>query len=104
MSALGAAAQQQLLALAIETLTTGRFVPLSCAAMPAAARGPPWLARLLLLLLLLGAGPGAAARLNVVMVAVDDLRTELSIYPEGKHMHTPNFERLVNEPPPAPGP
>ena len=71
------------------------------------ARDPPnlpcsWLA--LLLLLLLGAGPGAAARLNVVMVAVDDLRTELSIYPEGKHMHTPNFERLVNEPPPAPGP
>ena len=45
----------------------------------------------LLLLLLLGAGPGAAARLNVVMVAVDDLRTELSIYPEGKHMHTPNL-------------
>ena len=39
--------------------------------------------------------PSQQKRRNVVMIAVDDLRTELSIYPEGAHMKTPNFERLA---------
>lgn len=37
-----------------------------------------------------------AAPLNVLLIAVDDLRTEISPYPEGAHMHTPNLERLAN--------
>ena len=34
---------------------------------------------------------------DVLMIAVDDLRTELSIYPEGASvpMHTPNIERIA---------
>ena len=32
---------------------------------------------------------------DVLMICVDDLRTELSVYPEGSHMHTPNLERLA---------
>ena len=37
----------------------------------------------------------APAPLNVLLIAVDDLRTEISPYPEGAHMHTPNLERLA---------
>lgn len=36
------------------------------------------------------------SRLNVLMISVDDLRTELSVYPEGAHMHTPNVARLAS--------
>lgn len=39
----------------------------------------------------------SAALKSVLMIAVDDLRPQLSIYPEGGEvMHTPNFERLAN--------
>jgi iduronate 2-sulfatase len=40
----------------------------------------------------------SAARHPVVMIAVDDLRTQLSVYPEGgPEMHTPNIERLASK-------
>jgi iduronate 2-sulfatase len=56
-----------------------------------------------LLLLLGGVAAGAPPRnvgasplRNVLMFAVDDLRSQLSIYPEGgAYMHTPNMERLA---------
>jgi hypothetical protein len=53
----------------------------------------------LVLLVLLGTAAAAAAakRLNVLMVAIDDLRTEISPYPEGAHMHTPAFQKLASE-------
>jgi arylsulfatase A-like enzyme len=38
----------------------------------------------------------AATQLNVLMICIDDLRTELSTYPEGSHIHSPNFERLAD--------
>ena len=35
---------------------------------------------------------------SVLMIAVDDLRTQLSVYPEGgASMHTPNIERLASQ-------
>eukprot|EP00937_MAST-01D_sp_MAST-1D-sp2_P005943 g5943.t1 len=37
-----------------------------------------------------------APPLNVLLIAVDDLRTEMTPYPEGAHMHTPNLQRLAN--------
>ena len=40
----------------------------------------------------------AATKKSVLMFAVDDLRTQLSIYPEGGEvMHTPNFERIAKQ-------
>ncbi len=51
------------------------------------------------LLLCSGALVAGAARplRSVLMIAVDDLRTQLSIYPEGgAYMKTPNIERLAN--------
>ena len=45
-----------------------------------------------LLLLLGGVAAGAPLR-NVLMFAVDDLRSQLSVYPEGgAYMHTPNMD------------
>jgi hypothetical protein len=32
---------------------------------------------------------------SVLMIAVDDLRTQLSVYPEGAKMSTPNIERIA---------
>lgn len=38
----------------------------------------------------------ASEKKNVLMIAVDDLRTQLSVYPEGgSYMHTPNVERIA---------
>jgi len=34
-------------------------------------------------------------RLNVLMISIDDLRTEISVYPEGAHVHTPNMQQLA---------
>ena len=31
------------------------------------------------------------------MFAVDDLRTQLSVYPEGGAMHTPTFDRIAKQ-------
>jgi iduronate 2-sulfatase len=65
-------------------------------APPAALRG----SLLLLMVVLMVAPPveAAAAKKSVLMFAVDDLRTQLSIYPEGgKVMHTPNFERIAQQ-------
>ena len=53
------------------------------------------------LALSLALSPGAAAASDsklksVLMIAVDDLRTQLSVYPEGGvYMHTPNVERIA---------
>lgn len=33
--------------------------------------------------------------MNVLMIAIDDLRTEISAYPEGAHVHTPNIAKLA---------
>jgi hypothetical protein len=51
-------------------------------------------------LLLAGALGGAAAakKKSVLMFAVDDLRTQLSVYPEGGVvMKTPNFDRIAKQ-------
>lgn len=40
-------------------------------------------------------GGGSMDRLNVLMIAVDDLRPELGCYGAG-HMHTPNIDKLAN--------
>lgn len=43
---------------------------------------------------------GAAASttpLNVLMIAIDDLRTEISAYLEGAHMHTPHMQALAQD-------
>ena len=52
-------------------------------------------------LLLVGAVAGSGVAFerplhNVLMLCVDDLRTQLSVYPEGgAYMHTPNFDRIA---------
>jgi len=35
-------------------------------------------------------------RLNVLFIAVDDLRTEINCY-GAKHMHTPNLDKLASQ-------
>ena len=41
---------------------------------------------------------GGGGLKSVLMIAVDDLRTQLSIYPEGGAvMHTPNFDRIAKQ-------
>ncbi|QDT01715.1 Choline-sulfatase [Rubripirellula lacrimiformis] len=50
----------------------------------------------LLLPLLLVSASGAADRLNVLMIAVDDLRPELACY-GAEHIHSPNIDRLASE-------
>ena len=54
-----------------------------------------------LALALLGSAPSPAegAKLkSVLMFAVDDLRTQLSVYPEGGAvMKTPNFDRIAKQ-------
>ena len=51
---------------------------------------------LYLTLLLLAPILGSRPLRNVLMLAVDDLRTQLSVYPEGgPYMHTPNLGRIA---------
>ncbi len=59
---------------------------------------PPHLLFLLLFLFLFTAArlPGAEKKLNVLFIAIDDLRPELACY-GAAHMRTPNIDRLAKE-------
>ena len=38
-----------------------------------------------------------SCRNNLLLIVVDDLRTEISAYPEGAHVHTPNMQRIADQ-------